>query len=109
MITEKQIQALTAILVAETNPEKIYLFGSYATGKAAMDSDLDVLIVVRNELSKEERRKTVAHLGLKTASSDLFFPKDFKIYSLKEFDALKGKKQSFLNRILKSATPLYAA
>jgi len=33
-------------ITSKFSPEKIYLFGSYATGKFDVDSDIDLLIVV---------------------------------------------------------------
>lgn len=107
MITEKQIQELTKIVVAETNPEKVYLFGSYASKNANENSDVDLLVIVNEKLTKENRRNTIAKLGLKTAVTDLFFPKDFKVYSSKEFEELKNNKYSFLYQILKKARTLY--
>jgi predicted nucleotidyltransferase len=108
MITEKQIQKLTSIIVEETDADSVYLFGSYATGSINKDSDIDLLVVVNKELKKETRRNTISALGLKTATPDLFFPKDFKLYSTKEFEALKNDKYSFLYQILQSAKLLYA-
>lgn len=107
MITEKQIQQLTNIVVKETKPERVYLFGSYASDSATENSDVDILIIVDKEFTKEERRKTVATLGLKTATKDLFFPKDFKVYSSKEFEQLRNNKESFLSSILQQSKPLY--
>lgn len=108
MITNQQIKALADIIIKEINPEKIYLFGSYAHNTADDESDVDLLIIVNETLTKERRRNKIAQLSIKTAVSDLLFPKDFKIYSSEEFEELKDKKHSFLHNILKQAKPLYA-
>lgn len=107
MITEKQIQTLTRIIVQETDAEQVYLFGSYATGVHHKDSDLDLLIVVDKNLQKETRRNIISGLSLKTAIPELFFPKDFKLYTINEYNELKGDKHSFLYHILQTAKPLY--
>lgn len=107
LITERQIQKLAEIVSNETKAIKMYLFGSYAEKKGDKDSDVDLLVVVKNDLSKEERRKLIASLSIRTMTENLFFPKDFKIYSLNEFNLLKGNKQSFLYHILKNSKPLY--
>ena len=108
MITEEQIQKLTSIVVQETDAEKVYLFGSYAEGKISKDSDIDLLIVVKKNLQKETRRNLISSLSIKTAIPELFFPKDFKLYSVNEFDELKNDKHSFLYHILQTSKPLYA-
>lgn len=53
MVTEKQIQEITNIIVDTVNPRKIYLFGSYANGNATEESDLDFLIIVKDEGKKK--------------------------------------------------------
>ena len=49
MISEAQIQAVVARIVEGYRPERIILFGSYAYGTPTEDSDLDLLVVKRDE------------------------------------------------------------
>lgn len=107
MITQKQIQKLTDIVVRETDAEAVYLFGSIAGGGANENSDVDLLVVLKEELRKEKRRRIASALGVKTALPDLFFPKDFKLYSISEFNNLRRDKYSFLYNILQTAKTLY--
>lgn len=51
---EREIQKITRQIVAEFKPEKIILFGSYAWGKPTKDSDLDLFIVKKTNLSTRE-------------------------------------------------------
>ncbi len=44
------------------HPEKIILFGSYATGKVTEESDVDVLIVADTDLPVKERFPAVSRL-----------------------------------------------
>jgi len=46
MVDFKDIQALADSIVKQFNPERIILFGSYATGTAGPDSDVDLLVVL---------------------------------------------------------------
>jgi predicted nucleotidyltransferase len=46
MIDEHSIQELCAHIVREFQPEKIILFGSYASGTPTPDSDVDMLVVL---------------------------------------------------------------
>jgi len=45
MIKEKEIQQITDRIVKNHNPEKIFLFGSFAWGKPNKDSDIDLLVI----------------------------------------------------------------
>ena len=46
MITQQQIEEITARIAASFHPDKIILFGSYAYGNPCEDSDLDLLVVL---------------------------------------------------------------
>jgi predicted nucleotidyltransferase len=107
MITEKQIQEVQRIVVAEAKPERLYLFGSLVTGKQHKDSDMDLLVVVPSILDGRERLDIAAHLSLKTMIPGLIFPKDILVYSKKEYEELKVQETSFLYHLLKAAKPLY--
>jgi predicted nucleotidyltransferase len=41
-----ELDFITTTIKANTNPESIYLFGSYANGMYNTDSDIDIYIVV---------------------------------------------------------------
>lgn len=55
MITQDQIQQLINEIAAGYQPDKIYLFGSYANGTATKDSDIDLFIVKDTDKRKVER------------------------------------------------------
>lgn len=44
--TESTIREMADIIAHRFRPLKIYLFGSFATGKATRDSDVDLLVVM---------------------------------------------------------------
>jgi predicted nucleotidyltransferase len=46
MIHMSEIQAAAARIAHEFRPQRIILFGSYATGQATEDSDVDLLVVL---------------------------------------------------------------
>ena len=107
MITSKQIQEIADIIVEEIQPEKILLFGSYASGIPNKHSDVDIIVIVNEKLEKKKRIDILTKLNLKTALPDLMFPKDFKMYSLNEYAELKENKYSFLFSALQNAKTLY--
>ena len=45
MIDNSTISNLVNKIASNANPDKIYLFGSYATGMANEDSDIDLLVI----------------------------------------------------------------
>ena len=46
MVKRRQIKELSDRIVKRFHPEKIILFGSYASGKPTNDSDVDLLVVM---------------------------------------------------------------
>lgn len=51
MISKEKIQEATQKLVEAYNPMAIYLFGSYAWGKPNVDSDLDFMVILPDEIA----------------------------------------------------------
>ncbi len=45
MITSEQIQIVVDTIVEHYQPQMVILFGSYATGEATEESDLDLLVI----------------------------------------------------------------
>lgn len=46
MVTLSEIKRLSDTIVREFRPERVILFGSYASGTAREDSDVDLLVVM---------------------------------------------------------------
>ena len=46
MVAVNEIESFCKKIAAEYRPSQIVLFGSYATGKARLDSDVDLLVVM---------------------------------------------------------------
>jgi uncharacterized protein len=63
MITKKQINLLVDTIAKKFNTTKIFLFGSYAYGKPALESDLDICVITdlgnkrKIELMRDIRRE----------------------------------------------------
>ncbi len=77
MISQEQIEKAVGILVAEAQPEKIILFGSYARGDARPDSDLDFLVI-----EKQVTNKAAEMARLRRALSPLRIPVDVVVASI---------------------------
>jgi predicted nucleotidyltransferase len=57
-ITEKKVQAVIRRIVETGNPLSIILFGSYVQGQIGINSDLDILVVVNDNI-KNCRQESV--------------------------------------------------
>lgn len=98
------IKNITDDIIDEVSPEKIILFGSYATGKFSKDSDLDLLIIKQMEkpISRREVLKKI-----RKRLSKYIVPKDILVYSKDEFDYWKDSINHIIAVSLKEGKILY--
>ncbi len=59
MLSEHEILALIDEIVLGYQPEKVYLFGSYALNAASNDSDIDLFIIKSTKSRKIDRSMEV--------------------------------------------------
>ena len=69
MITMNQIEEFGRRIEKEFTPEKIVLFGSYASGKAKEDSDVDLLVVAETDIAAGKRYSAVRKLAADMSAS----------------------------------------
>ena len=80
-VSQKLIREMVNRIVRRFDPEKVILFGSYATGKAGPDSDVDLLVVMPVIGSK---RKKAVEIGV--ALHDMGVAKDVIVVRPDEFE-----------------------
>lgn len=83
MLSSLDIDQVRDRIAQAMHPEKIYLFGSYADGKATDESDVDLLVVMQSELTPHQRNVAVKRLfPRRTFSLDAFVytPQEFARY-----------------------------
>ena len=56
MISQEKINEAINRIVKNINPEKIILFGSYASGNPSEDSDLDILIIKEMRMPRYKKQ-----------------------------------------------------
>ena len=80
MLSIQDIDQLKIRITQAMQPEKIYLFGSYADGKATDESDVDLLVVMDSVLTPHERNVAVKRLFPRRS-----FSLDAFVYTPQEF------------------------
>ena len=105
-ITSELITNIVQRIVQELDPEKIYLFGSYARRKNNKKSDLDLFVVMKSNKNRAERSGVIRNL-----ISPRYFPLDVVVYTPEEFEKVINHKDywfdPFVNDILKDGIKLY--
>ncbi|MEK6753243.1 MAG: nucleotidyltransferase domain-containing protein [Chloroflexota bacterium] len=92
-------------IVSVLKPEKIILFGSYASGDPNHDSDVDLLVIMKLTGDYKEKYRAISMLLYPRQ-----FPVDIILKTPKDVaDALKGGKDNsfFIREILKKGKILY--
>lgn len=81
----KKLKIFRNMINSEIPVEKMFLFGSYAIGKARRWSDIDLIIVS----PKFRRKKSYQRARRLYDYWDLNYPVDFLCYTPEEFNKLK--------------------
>jgi len=97
------LQTVTQRLVAEFQPEQVWLYGSHAWGQPHEDSDVDLLVVVPHSVETPIRRSQRAHRCLR----GLRMPKDVLVETRAEVDRVKEFNTFLENTILGRGRRLY--
>ena len=102
-VTEEQLGQVVQHIVKAFNPERIILFGSYASGEPAPDSDVDLLIVMEDGERPAERRMAVSRLFRPRP-----FPMDILVYTPAEIQHALALRNPLLLEALERGRTLYA-
>lgn len=94
-------------LVETSQPERIILFGSWATGTNKPDSDLDLLVIKKDSFRSGGSR--LREIGrLERALGRLPYPTDILVYSRDEIEHWKTSTEHVIARALKEGKEVYA-
>ena len=102
MIELTKIDDIVARIALKFNPDKIILFGSYASGTPNNDSDIDLLVIQDTDLPRHKRSFDIQKLLIGS-----MIPMDILVYTNNEFEKEKNEKYSFINSALKTSKILY--
>ncbi len=106
-VTEDLLDKLVETIVQTADPERIYLFGSRARGNAPLNSDLDLLIVVKEPFdplhTKIDEMNRIA-LELRP----FHVPTDVLVYSAGEFEKWSHSLNHVAGRCSREGRMIYA-
>lgn len=88
-VTREKVEVALQKIIEVSKPRKLVLFGSYVTGKTHRNSDLDVLVVTRDDV-ENPRKESVR---IRRALKGIFMPMDIVVVSenmLKKFADTPG-------------------
>src|SRR4030042_570102 len=94
-INDQVLEEMVQAIIREVDPEKIVLFGSLVWGGGGPNSDLDLMIVEREEFGGS-RGRLEELVRIREALSAFEIPKDILVYSIKEFE----KWRNSINHII---------
>lgn len=101
--TPEMIEQITRDLVREFDPEEVILFGSQAWGEPNLDSDIDILVLVRESSEKPSARMGRALL----CTGSVVFPKDILVPTLEEAERHRHTPGTLFHRIFQEGRKLY--
>ncbi len=99
------MKQIVTLITSKISPEKIVLFGSYARGENTKNSDIDILILVKN--LKNERQIT-SLLYKELLNNNISVPIDFIAADYDKYNILKDKIGYIYKTIDKEGQILYA-
>ena len=101
----KLIDDIVQHLVKNLHPEQIILFGSYAYGEPHQDSDLDLLIMLKESDEASHRRAQNAYRSLRPLN--LKIPVDLIVMTQAEVEAKRTVPSSLASRAVHYGRVLY--
>ncbi|MBF0174756.1 MAG: nucleotidyltransferase domain-containing protein [Magnetococcales bacterium] len=105
-ITDADLSTMSARIVEAVHPERIILFGSYARGDAAPDSDVDLLVITTETYGLHNcRRKCLARLW--RALPRIRTPVDIILSSADEVSQWRDTTNHLIAHALREGKVLY--
>ncbi len=100
---DKNLDSIISI-IRKIHPEKIFLFGSYATEMSDEQSDIDLLIIAPSNDRPLERRLKLRRMLLEY---DRNIGLDLLVYTPEEFDMLAKEPSSFIYSAIRQGKIIY--
>ncbi len=101
-ISEQLLERTVTRIVEFANPDKIFLFGSFAYGTPRKDSDIDLLIIMETDEKPAQRRMQISRLF-----RDRQVAMDFIVKTPSEIAERLSIGDFFIKKILEKGRVLY--
>jgi predicted nucleotidyltransferase len=98
------MKQIVAFITSKIAPERIVLFGSYARGDNREDSDIDILIIIKN---LENERKITGALYKDLLKENISIPIDFLAIDYDKYNKLKNETGYIYKTIEQEGQVLY--
>jgi len=99
------LEQIVAFITSRISPERIVLFGSYARGEHTENSDVDILILLKN---LENERKITGQLYKALLDENISVPIDFIAIDYDKYNKLKDRAGLIYKTIEQEGQILYA-
>ena len=99
----KEVERSVDKIKKQYKPEKIFVFGSFASGRITADSDIDFFIVKKTTKARRERQREVSRILI-----DREVPVDILVYTPAETARRQRIGDPFILDILNSGKLVYA-
>ncbi len=103
-ITSEDITRLVQKIVTEVHPLKIFLFGSSVRGDSTADSDIDLLVVMRDGV---HRRKIAQQIYRNISNAGI--PFDILVATVTDIEEHRDNVGLIYHQILQKGKEVYAA
>jgi len=100
---EKDLNEIISI-ITKINPERIYLFGSYASESWDEQSDIDLIVIAPSSVRPLERRMELRRM---LVEYDRRIGLDLLVYTPDEFNMLASEPSSFISSVIKQGVKIY--
>ena len=104
MIDKMILSGIAKSIAKNVDAEKVYLFGSQASGNATADSDIDLCIVSKDS---ETRRIEQIRRVRKAVFEEFKAPYDILLYYVADFDERSKVSTSFEHQIVTEGILIY--
>ena len=106
-LDDDTLKSITNLIISETNPVKVIMFGSRARGQANKDSDLDLMIIEEEPVGAVREWKFNQMGKLYELFLDFIMPIDLLIFTPEEFLHWQGTMNHVIGRASKEGKVLY--
>lgn len=102
-ITPEKVESAVRKIIEVSHPVKLILFGSYVRGEMNINSDLDVLVIVRDGITNPRKES----VRIRRALRGISMPLDIIVVPEKEWMQLKDKPGMIYREALREGKVVY--